>query len=86
MTERVSVRLSADVMDALQSLVDRGDFQSISDAVSLAIDSFVRARLTPDEIDDAHGCREVSVLDIHDSVLEDSIRLAVRNRLGAEDE
>lgn len=86
MVERVSVRLSADVMDALQALVDRGDFPSIPDAVSFAIDSFVRSRLSPEEIGDSIGCREVPALEIQDSVLEDSIRSAVRNRLGAEDE
>ena len=40
-SERITVRIQADKLGALQALVDGGKFPTISDAIRAAIDSFI---------------------------------------------
>ena len=49
-TERVTIRIQSDKLALLQSLVDSGEFESISDAIREAMDEFVRSRFTPENI------------------------------------
>ncbi|MDR3075301.1 MAG: hypothetical protein LBU30_04605 [Candidatus Methanoplasma sp.] len=49
-TERIIVRLTPDVMIVLQALVDRGDYGSLSEAVSDAIHKMISLKFTPKEI------------------------------------
>ncbi len=49
-SERVTVRIPKDKVDALQSMVDKGEFSTISDVVRAAIDAFVDSKFTPDHI------------------------------------
>jgi Arc/MetJ-type ribon-helix-helix transcriptional regulator len=49
-TERVTVRLSSDTLAVLRTLIDSGEYQNLSDIVRQAIDEFVAARFTPDNI------------------------------------
>ena len=50
-SERVTVRIPKDKVDALQSMVDKGEFRSISDVVRAAIDAFVDSKFTPEHIE-----------------------------------
>jgi Arc/MetJ-type ribon-helix-helix transcriptional regulator len=49
-TEKINVRLSPDTMAVLQALIDRGDYDSLSESVSDAIDLMIASKLTPNEI------------------------------------
>lgn len=49
-TERVTVRLNSETVVLLKALVDSGEYQNLSDVVRDAIDSFVSARFTPENI------------------------------------
>ena len=42
-SERVTIRLPEERINALQALVDQGRFSTISDAIRAAIDKFVEA-------------------------------------------
>lgn len=84
MGNRVSVRFPPEVMDALQFLVDRGDYPSLSSAVESAVDSLIHSTMSPEDLVASIGCREVDSLELQDAVLEDSLRDAVRVRLGAD--
>lgn len=84
MEDRVFARFPSDVMDALQFLVDRGDFSSISSAVIHAVESLIRERLSEEELAVSKDCRELEVLDLQDSLLEESIRSAVHNHVGVD--
>ncbi|MGI5965163.1 MAG: ribbon-helix-helix domain-containing protein [Candidatus Methanomethylophilaceae archaeon] len=48
--ERVTVRLSSQTVALLKTLVDDGEYQNLSDVVRDAIDSFISARFTPENI------------------------------------
>lgn len=50
-SERVTVRIPKDKIAALQTMVDKGDYSTISDAVRAAIDSFVDTHFTPEHIE-----------------------------------
>jgi Arc/MetJ-type ribon-helix-helix transcriptional regulator len=50
-TEKITVRLSQDTMIVLQSLVERGDYDSLSEGVSDAINKMIESKLAPKEID-----------------------------------
>ena len=84
MEDRVFARFPSDVMDALQFLVDRGDFPSMSSAVIYAVESLIRERLSEEELAVSKDCRELEVLDLQDSLLEESIRSAVHNHVGVD--
>lgn len=85
-TERVTIRLSPETMDLLQTLVDDGQFHSLSDAVACAVDEFIGSRITPERISEvvsAPPCRNVIEMEalVHDGsalMMGDAVRDAVR--------
>jgi Arc/MetJ-type ribon-helix-helix transcriptional regulator len=50
-SERVTIRLPDERIQALQALVDQGKFSTISDAIRAAIDKFVEGEFTPEYIE-----------------------------------
>ena len=50
-SERVTIRIPKDRVDALQKLVEQGQFTNLSDAVRAAVDAFVATQFTPDHIE-----------------------------------
>jgi Arc/MetJ-type ribon-helix-helix transcriptional regulator len=50
-SERVTIRIPKDRVDALQKLVEQGQFTNMSDAIRAAIDAFVETQFTPDHIE-----------------------------------
>lgn len=50
-TERITVRIPSDKVQALEELVKQGRFPTISDAIRAAIDSFVESHFTPEHIE-----------------------------------
>ncbi len=50
-SERVTIRLPNERIEALQALVDNGRFSTISDAIRAAIDKFVDGEFTPEYIE-----------------------------------
>lgn len=85
-TERITVRIPAEKVKALQSLVDSGSFPTISDAIRAAIDTFVEKHFTPEYIHRVTvELPKGNVVDLEalvkegDSVsMDDAIRNAVR--------
>lgn len=49
-SERVTVRIPKDKVTALQTMVDSGQYSTISDVVRAAIDAFVDTHFTPEHI------------------------------------
>ncbi|MCL2510270.1 MAG: CopG family transcriptional regulator [Methanomassiliicoccaceae archaeon] len=49
-TEKIIVRLTPDMIIALQALVDRGDYDSLSESVSDAISKMIESKFTPKEV------------------------------------
>jgi len=85
-SERITVRIQADKLGALQALVDGGKYPTISDAIRAAIDSFIETNFTPDHIQRVTvELPKVKVIELEslirdgDSVsIDDAIRNAVR--------
>jgi len=85
-TERITIRIPTDKVAALQSLVDKGKYDTISDVVRAAIESFVEANFAPDHIErvtvelpKGNVVELESLVKDGDSVsLDDAIRNAVR--------
>lgn len=85
-SERVTIRIQAERIHALQSLVETGKFSTISDAVRAAIDRFVENELTPEYIEKVIvELPKGNVVDlkqlVHDGdsiSIDDAIRTAVR--------
>jgi Arc/MetJ-type ribon-helix-helix transcriptional regulator len=50
-TERITIRIPSDKVDALEILVKEGKFPTISDAIRAAIENFVDSHFTPDHIE-----------------------------------
>jgi Arc/MetJ-type ribon-helix-helix transcriptional regulator len=50
-SERVTIRLPNERIEALQALVDNGRFSTISDSIRAAIDKFVDGEFTPEYIE-----------------------------------
>ena len=50
-SERVTIRLPSERIEALQALVTQGKFSTISDAIRAAIDKFVEGEFTPEYIE-----------------------------------
>lgn len=50
-SERVTIRIPKDRLDALQKLVKQGEFGNLSDAIRAAIDNFVESHFTPEHIE-----------------------------------
>jgi Arc/MetJ-type ribon-helix-helix transcriptional regulator len=84
--ERVTVRLPAETLQILSGLVDSGEYSNISDVVRTAVEEFISARFTPDNISkitvDLPKTKVVeleSLVRNGDSVsLDDAVRNAVR--------
>jgi Arc/MetJ-type ribon-helix-helix transcriptional regulator len=84
--ERVTIRLPANQLNALQSLVDSGAFANMSDAIRAAIEAFVEVRFAPDyirkltiDLPSGNVVQLESLVQSGDSVsVEDAIRNAVR--------
>jgi len=49
-TEKITVRLTQDTMAALQALVDRGDYNSLAESVSDAIQKMLESKFSPKEL------------------------------------
>ena len=50
-SERITIRLPSEKLQALQNLVDIGKYPTISDAIRAAIDSFIETHFTPEYIE-----------------------------------
>jgi Arc/MetJ-type ribon-helix-helix transcriptional regulator len=50
-TERITIRIPAEKLQALQELVNIGKYPTISDAIRAAIDSFIETHFTPEYIE-----------------------------------
>jgi Arc/MetJ-type ribon-helix-helix transcriptional regulator len=50
-SERITIRIPAEKLQALQELVDNGKYLNISDAIRAAIDSFIETHFTPEYIE-----------------------------------
>ena len=50
-SERVTIRIPKDRLDALQKLIEQGQFGNLSDAIRASIDAFVDTHFTPDHIE-----------------------------------
>jgi Arc/MetJ-type ribon-helix-helix transcriptional regulator len=85
-SERITVRIPAEKLRALQELVDKGKFPTISDAIRAALDSFVEKHFTPDyieritvELPKGNVVELEALVQDGDSVsIDDAIRNAVR--------
>lgn len=85
-TERITIRIPTDKVDALETLVKDGRFPTISDAIRAAIDSFVESHFTPEHIErvtvelpKGNVVELESLVKEGDSVsIDDAIRNAVR--------
>jgi len=85
-SERVTVRIPSERIEALQALVKSGEFATISDAIRAAIDNFIETQFAPDYIKKMTiELPKGNVIDLQqlvksgDSVsIEDAIRNAVR--------
>ncbi len=85
-TERITVRLSAEKLQALQSMVDDGQYDTLSEVIRSAIDAFLEEHYTPEyiervtvELPKGNVIELESLVQEGDSVsLDDAIRNAVR--------
>lgn len=85
-TERVTIRIPAERLDALHRLVERGEFDTISDVVRAAIENFLDQHFAPEyiskltiELPRGNVIRLEELVQKGDSVsIEDAIRNAVR--------
>lgn len=85
-TERVAVRLSPETLAVLEELVDKGEFQSVADAVGSAVQSLISSRFSPEEAEAiARSRSERESVDMGDLIrdgepsLEGAVRSAVRD-------
>jgi len=85
-SERVTIRIPAERVQALQALVETGRFTTISDAVRAAIDRFVENEFTPEYIEKVTvELPKGNVVDLKELVhngdsisVDDAIRNAIR--------
>ena len=85
-TKRITIRIPAEQFNALEKLVDGGEFQTISDVIREAISSFGDVRVTPENVEKftiAFPKLDVDGLDTlvkeGDSItIDDAVRNAVR--------
>jgi len=85
-TERITVRLPSDKVELVQSLVDKGDYQNVSDVIRDALDDFLSVRFPAGNVDRVMvELPKAKVLELEalvqdgDSIsLDDAIRNAVR--------
>lgn len=84
--DRVTIRVEPDTIKALQQLVKKGEFDTVSDAIRAAIDRFIDQRFAPDyvrkmiiELPKGNVVDLQQLVKKGDSVsVEDAIRNAVR--------
>lgn len=84
--ERVTVRMSSDVVEKLQKMVDSSVYGNISDVIRAAVDEFLSNRFTPENLSKVTvELPKTKVLELEslvrdgDSIsLDDAIRNAVR--------
>lgn len=85
-SERVTIRLPPEKVNALQALVKSGDYDTISDAIRAAIDRFIDQKFAPDyvrkmtiELPKGNVVDLQHLVKAGDSVsIEDAVRNAVR--------
>ncbi len=85
-SDRVTIRIPPDKIHALQQLVKKGEFDTISDAIRAAIDRFIDQKFAPDyirkltiELPKGNVVELQALVKAGDSVsVEDAIRNAVR--------
>ncbi|MDR0198488.1 MAG: type II toxin-antitoxin system ParD family antitoxin [Methanomassiliicoccaceae archaeon] len=85
-SERITVRLSPEMAELVQKLVDSGEYANVSDVIRVALDEFLKTRFTSGnlnritvEIPKAKVIELESLVQDGDSVsLDDAIRNAVR--------
>jgi len=85
-SDRVTIRIPPEKIHSLQTLVKKGEFDTISDAIRAAIDRFIDQKFAPDyirkltiELPKGNVVDLQSLVKAGDSVsIEDAIRNAVR--------
>lgn len=85
-SERVTVRVPSEQVNALQALVESGQFATMSDAVRAAINSFIDQQFAPDyirkmtiELPKGNVVNLEELVKSGDSVsVEDAVRNAIR--------
>jgi Arc/MetJ-type ribon-helix-helix transcriptional regulator len=85
-TERITVRLTPEMAELVQKLVDNGEYGNVSDVVREALDGFLRSRFSSGnlnrvtvELPKAKVLELESLVQDGDSIsLDDAIRNAVR--------
>jgi Arc/MetJ-type ribon-helix-helix transcriptional regulator len=85
-TERITVRLSPEMAELVQRLVDNGEYANVSDVIREALDEFLRTRFATGNINritvDIPKAKVIeleSLVQDGDSIsLDDAIRNAVR--------
>jgi len=85
-SDRVTIRIPPETIHSLQSLVKKGEFDTISDAIRTAIDRFIDQKFAPDyirkltiELPKGNVVHLEQLVKSGDSVsVEDAIRNAVR--------
>lgn len=85
-SDRVTIRIPPEKIHALQQLVKKGEFDTISDAIRAAIDRFIDQKFAPDyirkltiELPKGNVVELQALVKAGDSVsVEDAIRNAVR--------
>ena len=85
-SDRVTIRIPSEKIQRLQSLVKKGEFDTISDAIRAAIDRFIDQKFAPEyvkklmiELPNKNVVDLQALVKSGDSVsLEDAIRNAVR--------
>lgn len=82
-SERVTLRLSSETMDQLRALVRSGEFSSVSEAVGLALDEFMKDHpVAPELLTASDDVVEFSSL-VHEGTdtFDDDFRSIVRSHL-----
>ena len=83
-TERITLRLPADSIILLKSMVDDGDYHDISEAVRDAVDSFIKIRMTVEEMIEARSRRSMEDVSLDDLVSsDDDIDAAIKDAVKA---
>jgi len=85
-SEKIIVRLSPDTVLVLQSLVDKGEYRSLSESVADAIEQMIEAKFTPEEIEKIVSNRireqplriESLLTDNNPESMDEAVRKAVR--------
>ena len=85
-SERVTIRIPSVSLEALNTLVKRGEYATVSDVIRVAIDKFIEEQFAPDyikkltlELPKGNVVRLEELVKSGDSVsIEDAIRNAVR--------